>query len=59
MFVCFRVCLFYIEIQTAGQIWMKFGTEVVLEGGKVLGEQGGGSTQYPPPQVHKGDMGCL
>ena len=49
MFVCFRVCLFYIEIQTAGQIWMKFGTEVVLEGGKVLGEQGGGSTQYPPP----------
>ena len=57
MFVCFRVCLFYIEIQTAGQIWMKFGTEVVLEGGKVLGEQGGGSTQYPPPRCIKGIWG--
>ena len=30
----------------AGQIRMKFGTEVVLEGGKVLG---GVSTRYPHP----------
>ena len=35
--MCLSVCLFSIEIQIAGQIWMKFGTEVVLEGGKVLG----------------------
>ena len=27
------VCLFSIEIQTAGRIGTKFGTEVVLEGG--------------------------
>ena len=31
------MCLFSIEIQTAGRIGTKFGTEVVLEGGKVLG----------------------
>ena len=31
------VCLFSIEIQTAGQIAMKFGTDVFLEGRKVLG----------------------
>ena len=37
------VCLFSIEIQTAGQIAMKFGTDVFLEGRKVLG----GSSQYP------------
>ena len=30
------VCVFSIEIQTTGRIRMKFGTEVVLEGGKVL-----------------------
>ena len=29
--------MFSIEKQTAGQIWLKFGTELVLEGGKVLG----------------------
>ena len=39
------VCLFSIQIETAGQIGMKFGTEVVLDGGKVLG---GNSTPYPP-----------
>ena len=39
--------MFSIEIQTAGQIGMKFGTEVVLKGRKVLG--GGGLTQYPLP----------
>ena len=54
------VCLFSIEIQTAGWIGTKFGTEVVLEGGKVLG---GVSTQYPHPhpryEVHKGGVGCL
>ena len=38
--------MFSIEIQTAGQIETKFGTEVVLEGGKVLE---GFLTQYPPP----------
>ena len=27
------VCVFSIEIQTAGRIGTKFGTEVVLEGG--------------------------
>ena len=47
--VCLSVCLFSIEIQMAGRIGMKFGMEVVLEGGKVLG--GGVSTQYPTPQV--------
>ena len=31
------VCLFSIEIQTTGRIRMKFGMEVVLKGGKVLG----------------------
>ena len=41
------VCLFSVEIQTAGQIEMKFGTEVVLKRRKVLG--GGGSVQYSPP----------
>ena len=40
-------CIFSIEIQTAGQIAMKFGLEVVLEGGMVLGF----FTQTPP--------GCL
>ena len=35
--------MFSIEKQTAGQIWLKFGTELVLEGGKVLG---GGSALY-------------
>ena len=30
VYVC--VCLFSIEIQTTGQIGMKFGTEVVLVG---------------------------
>ena len=38
---CGCVCLFSIEIQTAGQIGMKFGMEVVLKGGKVLGGQPG------------------
>ena len=57
MTVCVLVCLFSIEIQTAGQIRMKFGTEVVLEGGKVLM---GVSTRYPPPgyRVRKGGTGC-
>ena len=32
------VCVFSMEIQTTGQIGMKFGAEVVLEGSKVLGE---------------------
>ena len=37
MSVCMDVCLFSIEIQTTGLIWMKFGMEVVLKGRKVLG----------------------
>ena len=35
MCVCLSVCLFSTEIQTDGHIRMKFGTKVVLEGGKV------------------------
>ena len=46
------VCLFSIEIQTAGRIGTKFGTEVVLEGGKVLG---GVSTRY----LHPPGTGCV
>ena len=42
------VCVFSIEIQTAGQIAMKFGTEVVLEGGKVVFFGGGGVGPVPP-----------
>ena len=37
MSVCLFVCVFSIEIQTDGQIWTKFGTELVLEGGKGSG----------------------
>ena len=40
------MCLLSIEIQTTGRIGTKFGTEVVLEEGKVLG---GVSTRYPTP----------
>ena len=53
------VCLFSVEIQTAGQIEMKFGTEVVLKRRKVLG--GGGSVQDSPPprcRVCKGGQGA-
>ena len=48
------VCLFSIEIQTAGRIGTKFGTEVVLEGGKVLG----GFWPVPPLPTPPG-MGCI
>ena len=59
MLVCPYVCLFSIEIQTAGWIWTKFGTEVVLEGGRFLGG-GGGQHDTPTPgyEVHKGGMVC-
>ena len=50
------VCLFSIEIQTAGQIAMKFGTDVFLEGRKVLG---GGHPNTPGYRVCKGGQGCL
>ena len=50
--MCLSVCLFSIEIQTPGRIGMKFGTEVVLEGRKVLGRV---STRYPHPP----GMGCV
>ena len=46
--VCLCVCMFSKEIQTAGQITMKFGKEVVLKGGKVLGFFG---PVPPPPRV--------
>ena len=52
MSVCVFVCLFSIEIQMAGRIGTKFGTEVVLEGWKVLGVV---STRYP----HLPGMGCV
>ena len=52
MSVCVSVCLFSKEIQTAGRIGMKFGMEVVLEGGRFLGV----STQY---EVGKGGPKCL
>ena len=37
VFVCVFVCLSSKEIQTSGPILVKFGKEVFLEGGKVLG----------------------
>ena len=43
--------MFSKEIQTAGQITMKIGTEVVLKGGKVLG------VNLVPP--HPLGMGCI
>ena len=42
------VYVFSIQIQTAGQIWMKFGTEVVLKGTKGFFWVGG-LTLYPHP----------
>ena len=53
MSVCLFVCVFSIEIQTAGRIGMKFGTEVVLEGRE--GSWGGVLTRYPHPP----DTGCV
>ena len=50
--VCLSVCVFSIEIQTAGRIGMKFGTEVVLEVGE--GSWGGFDPVPPPP-----GMGCV
>ena len=50
------MCLFSIEIQMAGQITIKFGTVVVLDGGRFLG-----GFQYPHPGygVRKGGVGCV
>ena len=56
---CWYVCLFSIEILTAGRIGMKFGMEVVLEG---EGSEGGGVDLVPQPpryRVCKGGMVCL
>ena len=47
MSVCLSMCFFSIEIQTPGWIQMKFGTGVVLEGGRFLG--GGVDPVTPPP----------
>ena len=30
---CMDVCVFSVEIQTARQVWLKFGADVVLKGG--------------------------
>ena len=51
------VCLFSIEIQNAGWIGIKFGTEEVL----VVRRFWFFLTWYPPPGygVCKGGMGCL
>ena len=46
--------LFSIEIQTTGRIGMKFGMEVVLEGGRFLGWGGG-----VRPGTHPQGMGCI
>ena len=51
------VCVFSIEIQMAGQIGTKFGTEVVLDRGKVLGGFQPGTPPYYG--VRKGGAGCL
>ena len=48
---CGCVCLFSIEIQMAGQIGTKFGTEVVLEGGRFLG--------FFDPVPHPPGTGCV
>ena len=56
---CGCVCLFSIEIQMAGWIGTKFGTEVVLEGGRFLGEFRPGTPLPPGYRVHKGGTGCL
>ena len=58
LYVWVGVCAFSKEIKTAGQIWMKFGTEVVLKGEGSWGV----STWYPPHPgygVHKGGPGGL
>ena len=54
---CVSVCVFPIEIRTPGWIWMKFVTEAVHEGRKVLG----GCPGTPPSGygVHKGGTGGL
>ena len=52
MLVCFFVCLFSIQIQTDGQIGMKFGMEAVLEGGRFLGA-------FQPYSPHPRGPGCL
>ena len=52
------VCLFSTEIQMAGQIGIKLGTEVVLKGWKVLGGFQPG-TPHPRYRACKGGMGCL
>ena len=53
MSVCLCVCVFPIEIQMGGRIRMKFGTEVVLEGGRFLG------FFYPVPHPHPLGTGCV
>ena len=52
MYVCMYVCMFSIEIQTAGRIFTKFGTEVVLKGRKVLGG-------FQPGTPHPLGTGCV
>ena len=52
------VCSFSIEIQTAGRIGKKFGTEVVLDGGKVLGGFQPGTPIPPGTGCVKGVWGA-
>ena len=50
LYVGVSVCLFSIEIQMAGRIGMKFGTEVVPKGGLFWG----GVDPIPPPPGVRG-----
>ena len=53
-----EIYIFSIEIWTAGQIVMKFGMEVVLEGRKVVGGGGWpGTPHYPGMECVKGLKG--
>ena len=52
------MCVFSIEIQTAGRIGTKFGTQVVLEGGKVLGGFRPGTPTPPGTGCGKGVRGA-
>ena len=58
MSVCVYVCVFSIQIQTAGWIWMRFGMEVVLGGGKVF-FWGGGFDPVPHPPGMSGYLNML
>ena len=58
MSVCVCVCVFSIEIQTAGWNGTKFGMEVVLEGGRFLGVFRPGTPTPPGTGCVKGVQGA-